>query len=362
MIPGAESPESEKRDALHDHTPSDEERALMSANHVDHSVLATYAASKVNISSEEAGRRRTQVNHLRTGLESHIAAHPDYDLVKLRASGSTAKHTAIRRRGGVGSDADVAAYVRASSVGGVDAEENGLLDWLQERCIEVYGKTKVADDFVISDHAVGITMRGSGLKIDVAPVLYTGEPDDRGYLVTRQGDRVLTSVTLHLRFLQSRRDAAGPEYRELIRLLKAWIREAKRVDDQLRCKSFLMELVVAHLWDGGWNGEALAVGNYPRAFEQVFSYIARTELRQPIVFTDYYSASMVPESSDPIQVWDPVNPENNVARSYKEGDRQRLVKAATSTLEDVAWGAQAPTKGDANDAWRNVFGPGFEGA
>jgi tRNA nucleotidyltransferase (CCA-adding enzyme) len=334
----------------------------MPANHVDHSVLAAYAASKVNVSSEDAARRRSQVNHLRTRLESYIDAHPHYDLVKLRASGSAAKHTAIRRRGGEGSDADVAAYVRASSVGGVDAEESGLLDWLCERCIEVYGKTKVADDFVISDHAVGITMHGSGLKIDVAPVLHTGELDDRGYLVTRQGDRVLTSVTLHLRFMQSRRDAAGPEYRELIRLLKAWIREAKRVDDQLRCKSFLMELIVAHLWDNGWNGEALAVGDYPRAFEQVFSYITRTELRRPIIFTDCYTAGAVCESRDPIQVWDPVNPENNVARTYKEGDRQRLVKAATTTLEDVAWGTQAPTKGDANDAWRNVFGPGFQGA
>ncbi|WP_261326334.1 hypothetical protein [Modestobacter marinus] len=28
---------------------------------------------------------------------------------------------------------------------------------------EKYGKTKVADDFVISDHAVGITLHGSGL-------------------------------------------------------------------------------------------------------------------------------------------------------------------------------------------------------
>ena len=52
-------------------------------------------------------------------------------------------------------------------------------------------------------------MRGSGLKIDVAPVFYEGEPDDRGYLITRQGDRVLTSVTQHLAFIKSRRDAAG---------------------------------------------------------------------------------------------------------------------------------------------------------
>ncbi|MFF3412896.1 hypothetical protein ACFYW8_43610 [Streptomyces sp. NPDC002742] len=50
----------------------------------------------------------------------------------------------------------------------------------------MYSKTKVAEDFVPSDHAVGITMWGTGLKIDVVPVLYTGEPDDRGYLVTSQ--------------------------------------------------------------------------------------------------------------------------------------------------------------------------------
>ncbi len=134
---------------------------------------------------------------------------------------------------------------------------------------------------MISEHAVGITLRGSGLKIDVAPVLYEGAPDDRGYLITRQGDRVLTSVTLHLAFIRSRRDAAGPNYRELIRLLKAWIREAKRNDADLRCKSFLLELIVAHLWDQGWNGEPLAVDDYPRAFEQVLGYIARTGLAHP---------------------------------------------------------------------------------
>jgi hypothetical protein len=302
------------------------------------------------------------VNHLRTRLETYIDTHPGYDLVKLRAAGSSAKYTAIRKRRGEGSDADAAAYVRASSVGGVEAEESGLLDWLRDRCVEVYGATKEVDDFVISDHAVAITMHGSGLKIDVAPVLYIGEPDDRGYLITRRGDRVLTSVTLHLRFMQSRRDAAGPEYRELIRLLKAWVREAKRLDDQLRCKSFLVELIVAHLWDNGWNGEPLAVHDYPRAFEQVLSFIARTALRQPIVFTDCYAARDVPASTDPIKIWDPVNPANNVARTYTDSDRQRLVKTATTALEDVAWGIHAPTTGDANGAWRNLFGPGFEGA
>lgn len=88
----------------------------MPASHVDHAVLAAHAKDKVNVPFEEAVKRRTQVNHLRTRIEAYIAAHPDYDLVKLRASGSTAKHTAIRRRQGEGSDADVAAYVRAPTL------------------------------------------------------------------------------------------------------------------------------------------------------------------------------------------------------------------------------------------------------
>jgi 2'-5'-oligoadenylate synthetase-like protein len=334
----------------------------MPARHVDHGVLTTHAKNKVNMLADDAAKRRAQVNHLRSRLEAHIVAHPDYDLVKLRASGSTAKHTAIRRRRGEGSDADVAAYVRASSVGGIEVDECGLLEWLKDRCIEVYGATKDAEDFVISDHAVGITLHGSGLKIDVAPVLYEGDPDDRGHLITRQGDRVLTSVTQHLTFIRARRNAAGPNYRELIRLLKAWIRQAKHNDDQLRCKSFLLELLVAHLWDNGWNGEALAVHDYPRAFEQVLSYIARTELLTPVSFTDFYASTEVKETADPIQVWDPVNPGNNVTRTYTDADRQRLVKAATTALEDIVWATHAPTKGDANEAWRNLLGPAFEGA
>jgi hypothetical protein len=328
--------------------------------HVDHKALAVHAADKVNVPQEEAKKRRNQVNHLRERLEVHIAAQPDYDLVKLRASGSTAKHTAIKRRKSEGSDADVAAYVRASSVGGLDVDEADLLNWLLDRCMEVYGKTKVAEDFHISDHAVGITLHGTGLKIDVAPVLYEGEPDDKGYLVTRDGTRVLTSVTQHLDFIGRRKKLAGPGYTELIRLLKAWIRESKRNDTQLRCKSFLIELIVAHLWDGGWHGKPLQVSDYPRAFEQVLAYIVNTELRSPIVFTDFYTADKITESAAAVQVWDPVNPDNNIVDGYTELDRSRLVETAKVAFEEISWAALTPTKGDAVAAWRTLFGPSFE--
>ncbi|WP_424187680.1 CBASS oligonucleotide cyclase [Actinokineospora sp. G85] len=326
--------------------------------HVDHSVLVRFAQERVNVDKDEAKDRRRQVNHLRDRLEQHVAANPDFDLVKLRASGSTAKHTAIRRAKGKGSDADVAAYLRTTDL---NIDESTLLEWLRDRCAEVYGKTKIAGDFEISQHAVGITLHGSGLKIDVAPVLYEGEDDDKGYLVTRDGDRVLTSVTMHLRFIQDRRNEAGPGYLELIRLLKAWIREAKRADTHLRCKSFLLELIVADLWDNGWNGTPLQVNDYPAAFEQVLSYITRTQLTEPIAFSDFYTRSEIATSSDAVQVWDPVNPDNNITSRYTETNRQRLVDLAGDALDSVTWAAAAPAKGTAIDAWRQLFGPTFPG-
>ncbi|WP_039798003.1 CBASS oligonucleotide cyclase [Nocardia araoensis] len=328
-------------------------------DHVRHADLAKYAQAKVNVPSDKAKARRTQVAHLRSRLENYIAEHPDYDLVKMRESGSVAKHTAIR----AGSDTDVAAYVRASAVGGIDPEESKLLEWLRDRCIEVYGDTKDADDFQISHHAVGITMHGSGLKIDVAPVLYEGEANDRGHLITPSGEKVLTSVTQHLEFLNKRKNQVGSEYKEFIRLVKKFIsratKEAEAVGPELRFKSFLAELIVAHLWDNGWNGEGFAIKDYPRAFEQFFGYIVTTELRKPIMFTDYYSASDVGQSDAPVQVWDPVNPLNNVTKSYTDADRQRLVERCAQALEQITWAGTAPFKGEAVDAWRTVFGPTF---
>ena len=189
------------------------------------------------------------------------------------------------------------------------------------------------------------------------PSLPSGGPHlDRASRVAAEPSRGRSHI------IRARRDAAGPNYRELIRLLKAWIREAKRNDSDLRCKSFLLELIVAHLWDQGWNGEPLAVDDYPRAFEQVLGYIVQTGLRTPVVFTDFYEEAAVTPDGNPIQVFDPVNPANNVARTYTESDRQRLVKAATTALEEITWAAVASTKGEANDAWRTVLGPGFEGA
>jgi hypothetical protein len=323
---------------------------------VDHVDIASFAETKVNLPRAVVASRREQLDYLKRRLTHYVEKHPDYDLVKIRGSGSVTKGTALKGS----SDADMAAYVRAAAVGGADADESGLLAWLRDRLIEVYGDTKVPDDFVPSDHAVGIIFHGSGLKVDVAPAIYDGDPDDRGYLVTRHGDRVLTSVRLHVAFIRQRKSAHGPGYAQLIRLLKAWVCEQKRLDGDFRCNSFLVELIVAYLADNECRGQPLAIDDYPTALEQVFAYIVRSGLRSRIAFADYYPSSALPgPTGDRIEVFDPVNPGNNVVRSYTGADADRLVAAAHDALDAIAEAEYADTKGRAITCWKRVFGPGF---
>jgi len=129
----------------------------------------------------------------------------------------------------------------------------------------------------------------------------------------------------------------------------------------LRFKSFLAELIVAHLYGNGWNGESLAVKDYLRAFEQFLGFIVQTGLKQPIMFDDCYDLSEIAKSHDPMQVWDPVNPANNVARSYTDHDRQRIVDRCSQALDQITWAGMTPSKTDAVAAWRTVFGPSFPG-
>jgi hypothetical protein len=323
---------------------------------VGHDDIVAYAKAKVNLPKETVDARRGQLDYLRNRLEHWIGEHPDYNLRKIRGSGSVTKGTALKSS----SDADMVAYVESAAVGGVGVPEAQLLNWVRDRLMEVYGDTKKPGDFVISHHAVGITY-SSGFKVDVAPVIYEGDTDDRGYLVTPQGDRVLTSVKLHLEFIRRRKVARGKNYAQLIRLLKAWVREQKRSrGEDFRCKSFLVELVVAHLADEGWQGRPLDLDDLTVALEQVFAFMAATGLKRRISFTDYYPAGDLPDpSGTAMEVFDPVNATNNVVKDYTIAHREMLASAAAEALDAVSEAAYADTKGRAVTCWKRVFGPGF---
>jgi hypothetical protein len=68
---------------------------------------------------------------------------------------------------------------------------------------------------------VGESRAGSGLSVDVVPVLYEGEPNDVGCLVSKgTGEKLRTSVRQHLDFIRGRKNQYPSDLAQLIRFSK----------------------------------------------------------------------------------------------------------------------------------------------
>lgn len=119
----------------------------------------------------------------------------------------------------------------------------------------------------------------------------------------------------------------------------------------------MIELLVAHLADSG-----VDFSDYPNAIEKVFAYVVKSQLKTRIAFTDYYAASALPAPTGrPIEIFDPVNPTNNVAAMYDDGQRKKMISAAQDALEAITEARFATTRGRAIECWQDVLGPSFRG-
>jgi tRNA nucleotidyltransferase (CCA-adding enzyme) len=324
--------------------------ALIGQQFVTHDVAAAFARDRVNLPSAEAQSYRKQVRNLREQLEKKIDLDPDYGLVKMVHSGSVRKGTALRTT----SDMDVAVYVKADAAPtGTDAE---LIPWMEERLKEAY--PQLADEqFEQQDHCVTLAFKTSGLNVDVVPVIYEGAADDFGYLITKgSGARVLTSVPKHIDFITKRKEAHPDDFGQIVRLVKWWIKQLKEADPSFRFKSFMVELLVAHLADTG----KIDLSDYVSALEDFFDYIVMTGLQERIAFTDNYSLSKLPAASGAaIEIFDPVNPDNNVAARYTDANRRAIVAAAAEAADRIAEARFSDTKGRATALWQAVMGRSF---
>lgn len=331
--------------------PASFEKGSVDLPFVEHQHVKSFAESRVDLRRDDVKEFREQVNRLRKRLESHIATHPDFDLVKMLNSGSVAKGTALSTI----NDMDVAVYVKAADA---PKEDPALVSWLEERLRDAYPELK-PEQFEPQDHCVKISFRGTGLDVDVVPVLFEGDDDDMGCLITKDfGDRVLTSIPLHLEFIRVRKNAQPEHFARVVRLVKWWRRLQNQRQADFRFKSFMIELILAHLADGG-----LDASDYPDALERYFSYVVSSGLRNRIVFTDYYASSAVAiPAGAAIEIVDPVNPENNVAARYTEANRLLIVEAAHNALDALGEALYADTKGRAVACWQDVLGPSFQGA
>lgn len=320
----------------------------MSRQHVDHSDIARFAQEKVNLPQDKANEYRAQARRLREKLEGYLEENPDFSLKKMLLSGSLAKGTALRTI----NDIDVACYVSGSDA---PHEVAALLEYLAERLRKAFPNFS-SDQVRPNTYSVTVSFRGTGLDVDVVPILYDGDPQWYGNLVSQDdGSFLETSIPLHLEFARKRKKANENHYAQVVRLAKFWVRNMKRENEGFRFKSFMVELLLSHLADRGVN-----FSDYPEALQEFFTYIATSNLREQIVFEDYYKASDVESFSDPVQIIDPVNAKNNASRLYTDAQADAIVDAALDAGDAIDAALAAPTKQETVRYWQRVFGSSFQ--
>lgn len=319
----------------------------MARIHVDHKDLLRFAEDRVNLPKDKADEYRAQANRLGDRLQGYLNEHPDFSLKRIQIAGSLAKGTALKTI----NDIDMGCYISGASA---PTETGALLDYLAERLRNAYPNFS-PDQVTPNTYSVTVSFRGSGLDVDVVPILYDGDPRWYGNLVSQEdGSFLKTSIPLHIEFARSRKRAQPKHFAQVVRLAKFWTRIMKQERDGFRFKSFMVELVVAHLCD-----EGVDLSDYPEALQAFFTYIARSDFREQIVFTDYYAASTVGNFSQPVQIIDPVNALNNVSRLYTAAEADAVVDAALDAGDAIDGALHAPTKHETLAYWQKVFGSSF---
>ena len=321
----------------------------MSREHVGHGDIVRFAQDKVNLPKDKASTYRAQARRLREKLEGYLSDHPDFSLTKIMLSGSLAKGTALRTL----NDIDMACYITGAEA---PSDINDLLNYLAEKLRGAFPNFS-PDQVKPQTYSVCVSFSGTGLDVDVVPILYSGDPQWYGNLVSQEdGSFLETSIPLHLDFTKKRKNAQEAHFAQVVRLVKYWAKINKRENPNFRFKSFMIEMILSHLCD-----EGLDFSDYPEALQHFFTYVARSNLREKIVFEDYYKASDVGTLSEPVQIIDPVNAKNNVGRLYSNGNADDIVDSALDAGDAIDAALAAPTNQLTVTYWQKVFGPAFQG-
>jgi tRNA nucleotidyltransferase (CCA-adding enzyme) len=318
----------------------------MARSHVSHAEITQFADEKVNLKRDDATDLRRQANMLRDRLETYLADHPDFELRKMLLSGSLAKGTALKSI----SDIDVACYISCDAAPHKVSE---LIPWLASKLEKAFPNFK-PEQVTRKTYSVGVKFITTGNEVDIVPILYSGDPEWRGSLISKDtGEELMTSVPLHLQFIRKRKDASKTHFAQVVRLVKYWAKIQKQNED-FRFKSFMTELIVAHLADAG-----TPLCDYPEALAAFFNHLASDGLKSTIAFSDYYKPSECKGTSDPIRIWDPVNCENNVAKLYTTANQDLVIQAALDAGDAIDAALRATTKAETVRYWQKVFGPAF---
>jgi hypothetical protein len=303
--------------------------------------LCYYDSNILRLPGDKRSQYHKQVDRLIDNLRETIRSHPNIKFKKVTKAGSFGKHTILRKTSTDPVDVDVVFYL--SELNEIDETVESLSEIIHQMLIDIY-PTKKVGDFEIQRKAATVNFIGSGLSVDVVPVIENpGNPDYGWQYDIKDGSRVQTCAPCQIKFVRKRKDA-DKDFRTLVRLAKKW----RNHSELSPLKSFTIELILAHVLEAQGNS-----GSIEQRFRNFLLYIAQSGLHERIVFPENRQQM---NFSHPVVIIDPVCDSNNVASRITEGERQTIVAAAKEAWETAHF---ASVENDLK-VWKEIFGPRFK--
>jgi Second Messenger Oligonucleotide or Dinucleotide Synthetase domain len=303
--------------------------------------LQHYDSNVLRLPADKRKEYHAQVDRLITELSRTVREKTEIKITKITKAGSFAKFTILRKTSTDPVDVDVVFYISGRNI---DQETlQSLNDTIYKLLVDIY-PTKDVEDFSIQRKAATVSFVGTGLSVDIVPVIE--DPNRPGYgwqFDLQDGSKLETCAPCQIKFVRDRKNK-DKDYRTLVRLTKKWRNHAELKP----LKSFLIELIVAHILDTEGS-----VGSIEQRFRRILLYIAQSGLKEKIQFAE--NVAPFGTFTDPVVIIDPVYSLNNVASRITEAQRIAIVDTAR-----VAWEAAhfASAESD-NEVWKELFGPRF---
>ncbi len=303
--------------------------------------LRYYDSNVLRLPADKRKEYHAQVDRLVANLCLNIRDKTKIKITKVVKAGSFAKFTILRKTGDTPVDVDVVFYISGKDASAETLEDLNTL--IYELLIEQY-PNKSVEDFQIQRKAATVTFVGSGLSVDIVPVIEDASRSGYGWQFDiHDGSKVQTCAPCQLQFVRDRKNV-DDDFRTLVRLAKKW----RNYAEVKPLKSFAIELIMAHLLDT--RGKS---GSIEQRFRDFLLYVAQSELKDVISFPE--NAKPIPRFDDPVTIIDPVSSANNVASRISEAERKEIVAAA-----DQAWEtANFASTEDDTSVWKEVFGSQF---
>jgi hypothetical protein len=199
-------------------------------------------------------------------------------------------------------------------------------------------------DFEIQKKAATVKFIGTGLDVDIVPIIEIPSNPDYGWQFGTDGSKVVTNVPGQLKFIYDRKKK-DDHFRSLVRMAKQW----KHYKDVPGLKGYTIELIVAALLD-----RDKANGSLEQRFTKFLCYVAGSELKDVISFPE--NTKPLGNFNEPVIIIDPVNSCNNVAARITEDERVKIIRIAKESWETAHYASEENDL----DIWKEIFGPRFK--